>query len=565
MAVVQISRIQIRRGQKNSQTGFPQLASGELGWAIDTQELYIGNGAVSEGAPYVGNSKILTEHDNLLDFATLYQYRKSDPTIQTGDYTYEPIQRSLQDRLDDIVSIKSFGAVGDGETDDTDALQRAFDQLFLINANTNSQKREILYIDPGTYLISDELRVSEYAHITGAGIDSTTILQTGDCAVMRMISSNSTPGNYIDFLNENITDSPSRPKYIHIGSLTLATQTAYPILYADNLDSSIFERIKFLGVWPPAPPSPLPTGYTNTLPATQPSPNQNYFQQVGIYLRGTSNVLRSKNVLFHSCIIQGTGIGVYSDELYGDSLDITFDQCTFYQLYDAINIGGGVFGSGSSKVTNSYFDLIDRYGIWIRLGGGNISLGNTFQNVGCNSQGYTNAIYPIIKFDTANNKSTGDYFERSTRLKDYSLFGTIPFIPNITDVNLYQDQYGRRTTINESSFTYVAIRLPVYTIGVFVIDYIINKTTNGNALRTGKMKITIGSIVNTTTFHMIDDYSYTGSSTVENIIFSTVLEDKNIDGLVDTMSIYVLNPLDTVPSTGGGNATLNYSYYTLSK
>ena len=63
----------------------------------------------------------------------------------------------------------------------------------------------------------------------------------------------------------------------------------------------------------------------------------------------------------------------------------------------------------------------------------------------------------------------------------------------------------------------------------------------------------------------IRDSSYTGSSTVENIIFSTVLEDKNIDGLVDTMSIYVLNPLDTVPSTGGGNATLNYSYYTLSK
>ena len=54
MAVVQISRIQQRRGKKNSATGFPQLASGEIGWAIDSQELYIGNGSVSEGAPYVG-------------------------------------------------------------------------------------------------------------------------------------------------------------------------------------------------------------------------------------------------------------------------------------------------------------------------------------------------------------------------------------------------------------------------------------------------------------------------------------------------------------------------------
>ena len=63
MAITSISRIQHRRGRANSGTGLPQLASGEIGWAIDTQELYIGNGAVSEGAPYVGNTRILTQHD----------------------------------------------------------------------------------------------------------------------------------------------------------------------------------------------------------------------------------------------------------------------------------------------------------------------------------------------------------------------------------------------------------------------------------------------------------------------------------------------------------------------
>ena len=67
MAVVQISRIQVRRGRKNSATSIPQLASGEMGWAVDTQELFIGNGAVSEGAPDVGNTKILTEADNIFD------------------------------------------------------------------------------------------------------------------------------------------------------------------------------------------------------------------------------------------------------------------------------------------------------------------------------------------------------------------------------------------------------------------------------------------------------------------------------------------------------------------
>jgi len=54
MAVVQISRIQLRRGKRNEGSGLPQLASGELAWCVDTQELFIGNGAVSEGAPAVG-------------------------------------------------------------------------------------------------------------------------------------------------------------------------------------------------------------------------------------------------------------------------------------------------------------------------------------------------------------------------------------------------------------------------------------------------------------------------------------------------------------------------------
>ena len=76
MAVVQISRIQVRRGQKNQGTGLPQLASGELGWAVDSQELFIGNGAVSEGSPYVGNTKLLSEHDNLFEFANTYVYKK---------------------------------------------------------------------------------------------------------------------------------------------------------------------------------------------------------------------------------------------------------------------------------------------------------------------------------------------------------------------------------------------------------------------------------------------------------------------------------------------------------
>ena len=60
MAIVQISQIKNRRGLSED---LPQLASAELGWSIDTQELYIGNGTTDEGAPEEGNTRILTEND----------------------------------------------------------------------------------------------------------------------------------------------------------------------------------------------------------------------------------------------------------------------------------------------------------------------------------------------------------------------------------------------------------------------------------------------------------------------------------------------------------------------
>lgn len=60
MAVVQISQIKHRRGVAEN---LPQLASAELGWAVDSQQLYIGNGTLSEGAPEIGNTRILTEND----------------------------------------------------------------------------------------------------------------------------------------------------------------------------------------------------------------------------------------------------------------------------------------------------------------------------------------------------------------------------------------------------------------------------------------------------------------------------------------------------------------------
>ena len=203
MAVFQISRIQIRRGRATQGTGLPQLASGEMAWAIDTQELYIGGGSVDEGAPAVKNVKILTANDlnntSGLIQTLQYVYKNGvDPSIQTGLTANLPISRSIQSRLDDQVTATDFGvtaATVDTHTDSTLTLQHAIDQLFLNSPKASAlysaawpvvskrgqqtedavAKRVTLNIPAGVYNLTEPLYVPSYATIIGAGPNKTIL------------------------------------------------------------------------------------------------------------------------------------------------------------------------------------------------------------------------------------------------------------------------------------------------------------------------------------------------------------------------------------------------------
>jgi hypothetical protein len=183
MAVYQISRIQIRRGQANQGTGLPQLASGEMAWAIDTQELYIGNGSVSEGAPAVGNTKVLTANDlssqaGLIN-SIYYTYKVTDTSVQTGHTVNTPVSRSLQDRLDDDATLTNFISKSDKDSNDyTYAIQHAINQLFLNDSGTASttvKNRVKLKLPAGTYNTSGTIFLPSYVTLEGAGSDKTII------------------------------------------------------------------------------------------------------------------------------------------------------------------------------------------------------------------------------------------------------------------------------------------------------------------------------------------------------------------------------------------------------
>lgn len=77
------------------------------------------------------------------------------------------VSRAIRDKLRDIVSVKDFGATGDGTTDDTTAIQAAFDAVKVAGGG--------VFFPAGTYRITSQLSlasaigVSLYGECAGAG------------------------------------------------------------------------------------------------------------------------------------------------------------------------------------------------------------------------------------------------------------------------------------------------------------------------------------------------------------------------------------------------------------
>lgn len=225
MAVIQISKIQQRRGQKNLY-GIPQLSSGELAWAVDTQELFIGNGSITEGAPYVGNTKILTEHDNILELANSYTFANDDLSI------VHAVPRSLQSKLDEIqVSVLDFGSPTDGSTDCTEAFTRAFEELF---QNQNETYRKILLVPNGNYIFTSVLRIPSNVTLRG---------ETRDGVVLFVGATG------IEFLSANNTaefsfSSTDRPENIKIENLTIEYTSGQTVL--TGVKDTVFTNVKWM-------------------------------------------------------------------------------------------------------------------------------------------------------------------------------------------------------------------------------------------------------------------------------------------------------------------------------
>ena len=481
MAVVQISRIQHRRGRAED---LPQLAAGELGWVIDEQRLYIGNGTVADGAPAVGNTEIVTSNSSSFATALSYVYKGylgTSTPITTGagvDFT-----RTLQQRLDDYVSVKAFGATGDASTDDTVAIQRALDELYTETDKTDARSRRKLLFPAGQYNISSSITIPPYATLEGEGIDKTIIYYSGSAAPVAKTQDNA--GNEYGSMTTVATN-------INIEGITFKNGTAHNGVSLDSVTNARFVRCKFQG--------------------TYAAGGADVSASKGVTVRSTT-ALPCSNIVFDSC--EFTKFARLADFSY-DATSIKMHDCKFSVGRYGVFVGEAVDGSTNGltigpkdvKITSSAFDTIYSNGIRVdgSTSGANSGAGEvrgvvSFNNFFARTVGMANDNvdsindHPVILFNADECSSQLDYFDGSQR-RSTSLNPQ----PEVQGIGISTKQVRQITLAdNTSSATTTGIRLPALAGKRITVDY---KIERGSSYRVGTF--TVNASTSAVTYN--DDY-----------------------------------------------------------
>jgi hypothetical protein len=513
VAIVQISRIQVRRGKKNTGTGVPQLASGELGWAIDAQELYIGNGSTQEGAPAVGNTRILTENDNILELSGQYFFKGFDE-IENSPLISTAVGRSLQARLDDFVSAANFGVLGDGFIDDTTALQNAIDALF--GSGTDKPDRAVLYIPAGTYRLTQPLNIPPFATIVGAGVENTIFINEG-----------TTVFETIGDLPIAQVDLDTQPRYITISNMSIECKSNSTALFLNSCRDSVFSNLKLTGQWfIPELGEPTPSGFEN----------------YGIEMVAKSDIITCKNNVFENVYIEKFTKGILS--LY-KIVNNRFTNFDFYEIETAVEFGEtisglpNVVGPTENVIENSRFELVQKEGIYIRSGDYNISKGNRFVNVG--NDGGNTPITSVIKFNTNTNVSVDDYFER-TALSSLNTDVSIEYFPEVEGRSIFNTIFPVETVVGSTRDTGAEelplFKLPLIDQGTLSIEYVYT-ADSPLIVREGVLGVTVNRL-DSNNVVLLDDFRTAGD------VASSIALDFRASIVSDSILISIINEVNNL-------------------
>lgn len=632
MAIVQISRITNRKGLE---VDLPQpLAGAELGWAIDERKLYIGNGELAEGAPVVGNTEILTEFSDILGFATSYTYRgeAGGYVVQTGPTPGDPVSQSIQSRLDSYAVVTDFGAVGDGVTDNTAAINRALYQLYCVD--NNPAVRRSLFFPAGVYLVTGPILIPSYATLYGDGING-SIIALNVFAWNAAISYQ--PGILVSYSGLYYRSQVVVPVDADIHNTIYWAEEAEPYCIAQTADShqNVGVNIGTNSAVPPTGISITNMGFQTNLeidgflyedatscvlnsvsvqgPFTQTIIN-NYSNVTTVNagdfvvgdtykitflgntdwndVAGTTGVTYSVgDTLIALNVGSGTGIAdfvppqisavAWSSTLavpckhitinncqfngfwYGSGTDqeikgITFSNNYFDTLYQGVYLGGAAPVNGGAtgvKILHNVFDNIFYQGVLFEGVHLNSTGYNMFYDVGNEFNGVDYPITAVVEFESNNNVSVGDMFERTDAIVADTGITRISInnLPSIATTNGSQIELG--TYARRSGVSATLIDNTVSPLAVTSVDATINR-----AFKFDYTVVRNYANVRTGTLTVVASTDGTGS----NLVYDDTGVQNSDTGV--TLSAVesgdVITILYTTTNTGE-DATLNYSISTL--
>ena len=575
MAIVQISRITTRKGLAED---LPQpLAGAELGWAIDERRLFIGNGTLEEGAPVVGNTEVLTEFSDILSYANEYTYQGqvAGYTAQTGVTAGAPVTQSLQSRLDSYVVVTDFGAIGDGSTDCTAAINRALYQLYCVQ--TNSRIRRSLYFPAGTYVVTGTIKIPPYARLYGDGANSSiinfnvqnwaanTAYQLGvlvynvaTAAYYRSIDTVPATGilitNTLYWVAETLpsyvvqtadslqqigvniaTNGATAPTNIQVSGMAITTNQLHSVVLMEKVTNSFFDSIDILG---PLVVGDLTTTADNTAAIRWSSTPSLVCQQIN----------------WNNCRFSGFTYGTSTDQQIKGCTISNSQFDTLYQgvvLGDAAPVDGGPTGV---KLLHNVFDTIYVEGIVMTNVSLNASGYNVFYDVANHFNGTTLPAASIISIDADNNVSIGDMFQRTTtysgtypRISLYNAStATIPVSIGIdsaaqTQFGSYTRETGTQATLSAGNTDATLFTKSSVYIKAFQMDYTIVRETS---VRTGTM-----TIVNDADDSAGDGLSYTDD----------FVQNSDTDVTLNVTDVGAVVTVTYTASSTRGNGTIYYS------
>jgi parallel beta-helix repeat protein len=257
------------------------------------------------------------------------------------------IKRSVQDKLKETVSVKDFGAVGNGVVNDTSSFQAALDYI------RTSSKSSTLFIPSGSYLISSTLTYN-----TTDLTKSLTIV--GEDGIRSLINFNGT-GDCLSFsLGQNALQTTNRLVIKNLslktsavsGSAIRVTRTASAVVAPNSLFEDVYIFQEGSGYW---------TYGIRTADSSDQWFNRCYLMHFGtsttscIFIENNLTTQSLYGAYFNGCSFNG---GTYCLRSTGQLESVYINNCSMVGALDVISLDatGTTFGNPHLTIMGSHIN-----------------------------------------------------------------------------------------------------------------------------------------------------------------------------------------------------------------